>query len=139
VLTLVLVGPGVIWRRHHKLLRCWCGKLRVRRQNHDAGYDAVMSTIALLELRLKPEDLEAGMRVLEEVLVATRGFAGNEGVEVLVDTADPAHVVVHEKWASLEADGAYRAWRAGEGASDLGSVLAAAPVLTVLTPAASAS
>jgi quinol monooxygenase YgiN len=79
------------------------------------------------------------MRVLNDILVATRGFAGNEGVEVLVDTADPAHVIVHETWASLEADSAYRAWRAGEGANDLGSVLAAAPVLTVLTPATTAS
>lgn len=94
-----------------------------------------MSTIALLELRLDPDDLDAGMRVLDEVLVATRGFAGNEGVEVLIDVADPAHVVVHERWASLEADGAYRAWRAGEGASNLGSVLTAAPVLTILKPA----
>ncbi len=97
-----------------------------------------MSTIALLELRLKPADLGAAMRVLDETLVATRSFAGNEGVEVLIDTADPAHVVVHEKWASLEADGAYRAWRAGDGASNLGSVLTAAPVLTILTSAATA-
>jgi quinol monooxygenase YgiN len=104
-----------------------------------AGYDAVMSITALLELRLKPEDLHAAMRVLDDVLVATRDFAGNEGVEVLVDTADPSHVVVHETWASLEADGAYRAWRAGEGANNLGSVLAAAPVLTVLKSATAAS
>lgn len=92
-----------------------------------------MSTIALLELRLDPNDLDSAMQVLNDVLVATRSFAGNEGVEVLVDTADPAHVIVHETWASIEADGAYRAWRAGEGVSDLGSVLTAAPVLTVLT------
>lgn len=98
-----------------------------------------MSITALLELRLKPDDLDAALRVLDEVLVATRGFAGNEGVEVLIDTADPAHVVVHETWASLEADGAYRAWRATEGTSGLGSVLTAAPVLTVLAPATAAS
>jgi quinol monooxygenase YgiN len=98
-----------------------------------------MSITALLELRLKPEDLNSGMRVLDEVLVATRGFAGNEGVEVLVDTADPAHVIVHETWASLDADKAYRAWRAGDGANDLGSVLASAPVLTVLAPATATS
>lgn len=98
-----------------------------------------MSITALLELRLKPEDLDSAMRVLEDVLVATRGFAGNEGVVVLVDTADPAHVIVHETWASLVADSAYRAWRAGEGANNLGSVLAGPPVLTVLTSAASGS
>lgn len=97
-----------------------------------------MSTTALLDLRLDPHDVDGGMRVLREVLVATRAFAGNEGVEVLVDTADPAHVIVYERWASLEADGAYRAWRAGDGASGLGSVLVAAPVLTILTPAPAA-
>ena len=93
-----------------------------------------MSITALLELRLKPESLESGMRVLNDVLVATRAFTGNEGVEVLIDTNDPAHVIVHETWASLEADAAYRAWRAGDGANNLRSVLAGAPVLTVLTP-----
>lgn len=93
-----------------------------------------MSITALLEVHLKPESLESGMRVLNDVLVATRAFTGNEGVEVLIDTKDPAHVIVHETWASLEADAAYRAWRAGDGANELGTVLTAAPVLTVLTP-----
>jgi quinol monooxygenase YgiN len=92
-----------------------------------------MSTTALLELRLKPESLASGLQVVNDVLVATRAFAGNEGVEVLIDTADPAHIIVHETWASLEADGAYRAWRATQGGSGLAEVLAAPPVLTVLT------
>jgi quinol monooxygenase YgiN len=93
-----------------------------------------MSVTVLFELRLEPDALDSGMQVLKDVLVATRGFAGNEGVEVLVDTADPAHVIVRETWASVEADSAYRAWRAGDGASNLRSVLTTAPVLTVLTP-----
>lgn len=93
-----------------------------------------MSITALLELRLKPESLDTALQVLNDVLVATKAFAGNEGVEVLIDTADPAHVIVYETWASLEADGAYRAWRASQGQSGLSSVLAAPPVLTVLAP-----
>ena len=53
---------------------------------------------------------------------------------MLVDSADPAHVVAYETWESVEADRAYRAWRATpEGASDLGSILAAAPKLTMFT------
>jgi quinol monooxygenase YgiN len=53
---------------------------------------------------------------------------------VLVDSADPTHVAVYEQWESLEADAAYRQWRTTEaGASDLGSVLAAAPTLTKFT------
>ena len=79
-----------------------------------------MSVTALLELRLKPESLDTAHDVLKEILVDTRAFAGNEGIEVLIDSADPAHVIVKESWASLEADAAYRAWRASEaGASNL--------------------
>jgi heme-degrading monooxygenase HmoA len=51
-------------------------------------------------------------------------------VDVLVDTTDPAHVMVIEVWESAEADAAYREWRAGPGESNLGSVLAAKPTLT---------
>ncbi|MET3805973.1 quinol monooxygenase YgiN [Nakamurella sp. UYEF19] len=96
-------------------------------------YGAAMPVIALLELRLKPESLPGAHQLLREILADTRAFAGCEGVEVLVDNADPAHIVVHEIWASAEADAAYRAWRAGDGASNLGSILTGAPVLTVLT------
>ncbi len=101
---------------------------------HTGGYSGPMSVIALLELRLKPESLDAAYRVLSEVLVDTRAFPGCESVEVLIDNADPAHVIAKEIWASTEADAAYREWRASDaGAGALGSVLAGAPVLTVLT------
>jgi quinol monooxygenase YgiN len=93
-----------------------------------------MSVIALLELRLKPDSLDSAYQVLREILVDTRAFPGCESVEVLIDNADPAHVIAKEIWASQEADAAYRAWRASDaGASALGSVLAGAPVLTILT------
>jgi quinol monooxygenase YgiN len=50
---------------------------------------------------------------------------------VLVDSTDPAHFLVVEQWASMEHDSAYRAWRAtDDGASGLGELLAAPPVLT---------
>jgi hypothetical protein len=35
-----------------------------------------------------------------------------------------------ERWASTEADAAYREWRAGAGATDLGSLLASPPVIS---------
>jgi quinol monooxygenase YgiN len=93
-----------------------------------------MAVVALLELRLKPDALEKSYQVIDEVLVATRAFAGNQGVTVLIDTEDPAHVIVHESWESLEHDNAYRAWRATpEGVSALGDVIVAAPTLTRLT------
>lgn len=96
-------------------------------------YSARMTITALLELRLKPESLDTSYQLLREILADTRAFAGCESVNVLIDNADPAHVIVHETWASVEADAAYRAWREGDGVTTLGSVLTGPPVLTVLT------
>ena len=90
-----------------------------------------MTITALLELTLKADSVTDAPRVLAKTLEATRAFAGNEGIEVLYDVTDPAHVVVIERWASLEHDDAYRAWRATpEGTSDLGALLAERPRLT---------
>lgn len=91
-----------------------------------------MTLTALLELRLTPDSLDDAFTLLHQILADTRAFPGCDGVEVLVDTADPAHVIVRELWESAEADAAYRTWRAGAGASALGSVLTGPPVLTLL-------
>lgn len=92
-----------------------------------------MPVIALLDLQLKADSLETGMEVIHETLTGTRAFAGCLGVSVLVDSEDPAHVVLSETWESVEHDRAYREWRADAGTSDLGSVLAAAPKLNLFT------
>ena len=78
-----------------------------------------MRVLALLAVRLRPESASEALDVLDEVLVATREFAGCLGVEVVVQADDPGHVLVLERWASMEADAAYRAWRASEGSSPL--------------------
>lgn len=93
-----------------------------------------MMITATLELRLKPEMLDEARTVLARVLSETRAFEGNLGVDVLVDRDDPAHWVAYERWESEEHDAAYREFRAGPGQiSDLGPLLAAAPVLTMFT------
>jgi quinol monooxygenase YgiN len=89
-----------------------------------------MSITALLDLQLKPGSPEASYQLIHDVLTDTRAFPGCLGVDVVIDTTDPLHVLAVERWESLEADAAYRAWRAGDGASNLGTVLAAAPILT---------
>ena len=93
-----------------------------------------MALVAHLDLRFQPEVVEKAHQMLAEILVDTRAFEGCLGVDVLIDNADPAHVLVHEIWESAERDAAYREWRAGEGATALGTVLAAAPTLTFFTP-----
>ncbi len=94
-----------------------------------------MTVTALLELTLKAEAVADAPRIRTETLEATRAFAGNQGVEVLINVADPAHVMVIERWASLDHDDAYRTWRATpEGASELGTLLAEPPRLTRWNP-----
>lgn len=95
-----------------------------------------MALTAILDLRIKNDKLDSAFEVIHETLTATRAFPGCLHVSVLVDSADPAHVIVFETWESPEADNAYRKWRASEeGASDLGSILATAPGLTLYTVA----
>ena len=95
-----------------------------------------MAITSILELQLKADSLETAHQVIRDTLTATRAFPGCLGVTVLVDSGDPAHVVLYEAWESVEHDRAYRAWRATpEGASDLGSIMAAAPKLTLFTVA----
>ncbi|MCU1477394.1 MAG: hypothetical protein JWQ64_2087 [Subtercola sp.] len=95
-----------------------------------------MTVTAFLDISIKPESLTGAPTAIHEVLVATRAFPGNLGVEVVIDVADPRHFVLVEHWKSIEDDDAYRAWRATpEGASGLGDLLAGAPTLTKFTDA----
>ena len=95
-----------------------------------------MATVAILDLQLKADSLESAHKIIHATLTDTRAFPGCLGATVLIDSDNPAHVVVHETWESIERDRAYRAWRATpEGASDLRSILAAAPNITQFTVA----
>lgn len=83
-----------------------------------------MSVTSLLELTIKPDRVADAERIIDETLVATRAFAGNLGCTVAVDTEDPLHYVVVERWESIEADDAYRAFRSTpEGANQLGEII----------------
>jgi quinol monooxygenase YgiN len=102
----------------------------------NASLGAAVAITAILELQLKADSLETAHQVIRDTLTATRAFPGCQDVTVLVDSGDPAHVVVFETWDSIEHDRAYRAWRATpDGASDLGSIIAAPPKLTHFTTA----
>ena len=93
-----------------------------------------MTITSILDLHVKPEDAAGTPAVLRNVLTATRNFDGNLGVEVFLDTEDPTHFLLVERWESMEADTAYRAWRqTPDGASILGKMLAGPPTLTKLT------
>ncbi len=90
-----------------------------------------MTITALLDLQLQASVLSDAPAIIREVLTDTRAFDGCLKVEVLLDSNDPAHVLVVETWESRAHDDAYRAWRQTEaGRSALGSLLAAPPTLT---------
>ncbi len=90
-----------------------------------------MPVTVTLELRLKPDAVQAGREVMGRALKDTRAFAGNLETDVLVDEDDEAHWLIYELWQSVEHDEAYRAFRAGEGKlTELPPLLAAPPVKT---------
>ncbi|OBG31634.1 putative quinol monooxygenase [Mycobacterium sp. E3198] len=90
-----------------------------------------MPVTVTLELRLKPDAVQAGREVMGRALKDTRAFAGNLQTDVLVDEDDEAHWLIYELWQSVEHDEAYRAFRAGEGKlTELPPLLAAPPVKT---------
>jgi quinol monooxygenase YgiN len=86
-----------------------------------------MTISVFLDLRLTPEGVTRAPAMLREILADTRAFEGCEGVDVLIDHQDPTHLILAERWVSTEADAAYRQWRATDGASQLGTLLASAP------------
>jgi heme oxygenase (mycobilin-producing) len=93
-----------------------------------------VATVAILDLQLKPESVDTAHELIHATLSQTRAFPGCLGATVLVDTENPAHVVVYESWESIERDEAYREWRkTPEGASRLGTILASALKLTKYT------
>ncbi len=93
------------------------------------------SITSLLDVQIQPDHVGEARDVIDSILVATRAFAGCQGVDVLVDVADESHFVLVEHWESLEHDDAYRAWRATpEGTSALNGILESRH-LTRLTPA----
>ena len=96
-----------------------------------------MPITAMLDLTLLTASGPDALTVLRDTLRATRAFPGCLEVEILLDAEDATHVVVFERWESLASDDAYRAWRTTpDGASQLGTVLAAPPRLTRFTTAA---
>lgn len=88
-----------------------------------------MPVTVILELKFKPESVAEAQEVFRRALVDTRAFPGNLGTDVLVDETDEAHWLIYEVWESVEADEAYRAFRAGEGKlTEVPALVAAPPV-----------
>ncbi len=87
-----------------------------------------MTFVALVDFPVESARDES-LAVLVPAPDATRAFAGNTGVEVLLDGAD--HVLVLEHWDRAEDYAAYQAWRATPEGEIAGlSPLISGPVTT---------
>ncbi len=87
-----------------------------------------MSVTVILELKFKPESVATAREVFGRALKDTRHSPGNIRTDVLVDETDEGHWLIYELWESVEADEAYRAFRAGEGKlTEVPSLVAAPP------------
>ena len=100
-----------------------------------ARYRHAMAITSLLDIQLRtdpPADVETR---ITSILSDTRARPGLVSADVVRDLDDPRHLVVIEVWESLEADNAYRAWRATpEGANELRELTADQLALTRYEP-----
>lgn len=84
-----------------------------------------MAITSVLDIQLRADAPADAETRVSSILSQTRARPGFISADVVRDLDDPRHLVVIELWDSLEADDAYRAWRATpEGASELGELTA---------------
>jgi quinol monooxygenase YgiN len=84
-----------------------------------------MAITSVLDIQLPPDAPTDAEPRISSVLADTRARPGLMSAEVVRDLKDPRHLVVIEVWESVEADDAYRAWRATpDGANELRALAA---------------
>ncbi|MGI3780865.1 MAG: putative quinol monooxygenase [Janthinobacterium lividum] len=94
-----------------------------------------MAITSLLDIQLRPDAPADAESRISSILSQTRARPGFLSADVVRDLDDPRHLVVIEVWESVEADDAYRAWRATpEGASELGELAGGRVGLTRYEP-----
>jgi len=89
-----------------------------------------MSTVALVELHVKPEAVEGVKAGLKKLLVETRAYAGCQSIDVYNDLDDKGTLVLYEKWDSRNHHQKYMAWRQETRAlAQLGAALTGPPII----------
>ena len=94
-----------------------------------------MAITSVLSFQLRPDAPADAETRISSILSQTRARPGILSAEVVRDLDDRRNLLVIEVWESLEADEAYRAWRATpEGASELRKLTAGRIALTRYEP-----
>ncbi len=110
-------------------------EVRAFKPSHEARYRHAMAITSLLDIQLRPDPPADVETRITSILSDTRARPGLVSADVVRDLDDPRHLVVIEVWESLEADNAYRAWRATpEGANELRDLTAGQLALTRYEP-----
>ena len=94
-----------------------------------------MAITSVLDIQLRPDAPADAETRISSILSQTRARPGFLSAEVVRDVDDPRHLIVIEIWESLEADQAYRVWRATpEGANELAELTGGKLALTRYEP-----
>jgi len=102
------------------LLGPWPHQVLAIKPSNEARYRRAMAITSVLDIQLRPDAPADAETRISAILSQTRARPGFLSADVVRDLDDPRHLVVIEVWESLEADEAYRAWRATpEGESEL--------------------
>jgi quinol monooxygenase YgiN len=86
--------------------------------------------VVLVRFTARPGDGARLIEALDSMLPATAAFPGCRGVELLRDPEDSDQVSMIEHWETPDAYVAYRAWRASQGPTETGALLADAPLMS---------
>lgn len=89
--------------------------------------------IMIAELTVRPDRIEEFLDYTVKNLPISRSYPGNIAFDILINPAQPEHVVFYEVWESAAVQHAYMAWRVEAGdLTRLMSLLAAKPRFTAL-------
>ena len=94
-----------------------------------------MSTMVILELKVKPDAVQGLKEMLKAVLPDTRKYAGCQGVTFYSKQDEPTTIVAVEQWDTKAAYEKYLAWRTETGLMDkLGAALSGPPSIRYFDP-----
>ena len=90
--------------------------------------DERMSTMVLIELKVKPESVDDMKALMKELLPDTRAYDGCQSVDFYDNTETKGSMVLYEIWDSKAHQERYLGWRTETGTLDrLGALVAAQP------------
>jgi quinol monooxygenase YgiN len=76
-----------------------------------------MSVLTLVEVYVKPENVDEFKSYLAEIFPGTRAFKGCRGIELQINQDDPTNMIAVEEWDAREDHQKYAAWRTETGSA----------------------